>query len=275
MRRMSLLLIFVLLAGCGGGYFKVPKEEYQARVRTLGVLPLLVDERASLRHPDEGLIFELLQRENAGKEELLVEELRAQKAYFDVRRIDGHPQDLFYGLVRGSSLGGQGKTSYRRYAFDAEAVRNLTDGHVVDGLLVVVLNGLQRPEKRWDRTRLKYLEADYSAIQVSAAVVTPTGEVIWEYPSPPGSEFLPLQYPDFDEAHYNMAEAVAIKDISVKGLRRALQERTGGLLGKGKDPLLYRKLFSDLAGQLQPATFQLPGKTAAEPAPPTGSQARP
>ena len=263
MRRISLLLIFVLLAGCSGSYFKVPKEEYQARVRTLGVLPLLVDEKASLGHPDESLIFEVLQRENAGKEQLLVEELRAQKGYFDVRRLGGHPQDLVYGLVRGSSLGGEGETLYRRYAFNAEAVKNLTDGHVVDGLLVVILNGLQRPEKRWDRTRLKYLEADYSAIQVTAAVVTPTGEVVWEYPSPPGSEFLLLQYPDFDEAHYNRAEAVAIKDISVQGLRRALQERTRGLLGQEKEPDLYRKLFRDLAAQLQPATFQLPGKTPA------------
>lgn len=275
MRRISLLLIFVLLAGCGGGYFKVPKEEYQVRIRTLGVLPLLVDEKVSLGHPDESLIFELLQRENAGKDELLVEALRAQKGYFDVRRLGGHPQDLVYGLVQGRALGGEGKTLYRRYAFNAEAVRNITDGHVVDGLLVVILNGLQRPEKRWDRTRLKYLEADYSAIQVTAAVVTPTGEVVWEYPSPPGSEFLLLQYPDFDEAYYNRAEAVAIKDISIQGLRRALQERTRGLLGQEKAPEVYRKLFGDLAAQLQPATFQLPGKAPAAAAATEGTSPRP
>ena len=42
-RMLAMVLGVLLLAGCGNGFFKIPKDEYRQTVRTLGVLPLLVD----------------------------------------------------------------------------------------------------------------------------------------------------------------------------------------------------------------------------------------
>ena len=92
-------------------------------------------------------------------------------------------------------------------------------------------------------------------------------EIVWEYPSPPGREFLTLQYPDFDEAYYNKTDSVVIHNITVAGLRRTLQERVGGLLGRGKESLVYQRVFSDIASELQAGTFKLPGTGTSAPAP--------
>ena len=45
MRRMVLFLV-LLTAGCSGGIYKVPASEYRQQVKTLGVLPLMVDSRS-------------------------------------------------------------------------------------------------------------------------------------------------------------------------------------------------------------------------------------
>lgn len=253
MARVSVvLLVSLLLSACGGGFFKIPKEEYRQTVRTLGVLPLVVDEGATITHPERQGVLELLRRTSSGKQERLVELIRERKGYFDVRPVEADPGQLFASLVRGSALRGQGDQLYRHYDFDPAAVASLTQKHVVDALLIVVLNGVERQEKRWDRVHLNYLEANYNAVQATAAVVLPTGEIIWEYPGSATEALLPLQYPDFDEAYYNRTEEVRVKFITLAGLDRTLSEEEGGLFGGSAFSRRYQKLFSDLAGALQP-----------------------
>lgn len=253
MRHVIWLLVPVLLLGCGGGAYKISKDEYRERVRTLGVLPLMVDADSPITHPERTQIIHLLRRHNAGKEEEMIARLREQKGYFDVRAVPGDPQQLFSRLIRGSALRGKGAAQYRRYQVDAAAVADIAAANAVDGLLVVIVNGIERTETRRDRgPLLAYLEAPYNPILVSAAVVLPSGEIAWELPHESGESFLPLQYPAFDEAFYNKTDEVRIKYISVEGLERTLAEPDKKLFGSRKVPRVYGELFDRLTSELHP-----------------------
>jgi len=253
MRRMLILLLAgVLLAGCGGGFFKVPKDDYRQTVRALGVLPLLVDGGSTVTHPEREAVLDLLRRSSAGREGRLIEMVRDGKSYFDVRPVAGDPERLFADLVRGGGVCGSGERLARCYEFAPAGVAALAQRNVVDALLIVVLHGVERPEKRWDRLHLNYLEASYNDIEATAAVVLPSGEIVWEYAGAGGDGFLPLQYPDFDEAYYNLTDAVRVKYISLGGLERALAEQGQGLFGKSAFPQRYEKLLAAIAAALQP-----------------------
>ncbi len=261
MRRVAslffVLLLAVMLSGCSGSRFKIPKDEYLRQVQTLGVLPLLLDEGSTITLPDRAEVIEVLRRQNSMKEGRLVELLRDQKAYFDVRSIDGDPRQFYGRLIRGSSLQGKGGAIYRSYRFDPQAAGELCRRHLVDAVLVLVVNGVVRPEKRWDRTHLSFLETSYNSVLVTAAVVRATGEVVWEWGGVPGESFLPLQYPDFDESHYNMTDQVRVKNISVAGLERTLAEPDRNLFGKASFSRLYRELFDQIATALHPGMYNL------------------
>jgi hypothetical protein len=260
-RRLCLGLALLLLAGCGQSYYKIPKEEFRQTVRTLGVLPLLVDENSTVLHPDRQAIFDLLRRENAGKEAPLVKMLRDEKAYFDVRAVAGDPGALFPLLVAGSTLRGQGADIVRRYRFNPAGVAEIVEGERVDGILVVIMNGVERPEKRWDRDQgsLSFLETVYNDILVYAAVLLPTGVVAWEYPVEGGGKFLNLQYPDFDGAFFNRTENVQVRPISLAGLGRTLSERDRGLFREEELPRRYKDLFEHFTQVLKPGLLSRMG----------------
>lgn len=258
------LLTTLLLAGCGG-YYKIPKKEYQERVQTLGVLPILVDADSTILRPDKAEVLDLLRRMSSGRESRLIDILRRDKAYFDVRAVAGDPEALFGQLILNRALRGEGDKLYRRYQFSGQAAAELAQANGVDALLVVVLNGVVRPEKRWDNPPTTFLKTDYNAIQATASVVLPSGELAWEYPGGAGDGFLALQYPDFAEAKYNMTDQVKTKDITLVGLERTLVEREKTLLGGTSFPSVYRVLFEEIASALKPGVFS---PMSAMPAPP-------
>jgi len=251
-RLLAVVLGVLLLAGCGSNSFKIPKEEYRQTVRTLGVLPLLVDVNSTISHPEREAVLSLLRRTGAGGEDRLIEELQKKKSYFDVRPVAGDPGQLYAELIRGSTLRGEAEKLFRHYDFNAASVAQLAQRNAVDALLIVVLNGVDRPAKRWDRRHLNYLQANFNDIEATAAVVLPSGEIVWEYPGTGADGLLPLQYPDFEEAYYNRTEEVRIKFITVAGLERNLAEKERGLLGKNSYSRNYQKLFSSIASALHP-----------------------
>lgn len=251
MHRWFLLFPILLMAGCGG-FFKVPQAEYRQKVQTLGVLPLLVDGDSAITHPDGEAVVDLLRRHGMDKHPRLIDLLKEQKGYFDIRPVEGNPRELFRNLVRSDSLRGEGVDIYRYYDFSSRAVADLAEQNVVDALLVIILHGEVRPAKRWDRRHLAYLEASYNEILATAAVVTSSGEVVWEYPGAADGAFLFLQYPDFDEAFYNRSDAVKIKYISLAGLDRTLEESDRTLFGRTSFPGRYLELFESIAAALKP-----------------------
>ncbi len=247
MRLLSSLFLLMFLAGCGAGMYKMPKDEYRERVRTLGVLPLMVDADSTILHPEQREVVEVLRRQNRDKHDELIRMLQKDRKYYDIRAIPGDPREYFDQLVMSQTLRGQGDEHYRRYYFDPFAAARIAEEKMVDAFVVVIMNGVLRTEKRWERNSPIYLKADYNNIQVTAAVVLPSGEIAWEYTGNPGKAFLPLQYPAFEEAHYNKKDAVRIEFITVEGLERTLEELEDSLFSRAKFPKVYRELFGDLA----------------------------
>jgi len=254
MRRLTVMMLILALCGCADSRFKMPKEDYRQQVKTLGVLPLLVDEGSTVLHPRREEVFALLERHNQGKQQWLVEMLRERKAYFDVREGGGEPQTTYRRLVAASSVEGDGAARHRRYRFNSSAVAELCRRNAVDALLVVIHNGIVRNEKRWDRDRtsLNYLQADYNSVAASAAVVLADGRVVWEYAGGAGDGFLDLQYPDFDEAYYNATDQVRLHFVTIDGLERILTRRDSSLLFKSSLSQRYKALFEAIADGLEP-----------------------
>ncbi|TRO83229.1 hypothetical protein [Trichloromonas acetexigens] len=251
-RWLLIGMVAALLIGCGGKSFTVPKAEYREKVQTLGVLPLMVDESSTISHPEREALIGLLHQYNSSTRDLLIDILKEGKQYFDVRAIPGNPQDIFNRLVIGQNPRGRGDEQHIGYVFNAAEITPLVEKNVVDAILVVIFNGVDRDEKRWDRTKLTFLRANYNVILASAMVLTADGQVLWEYHGKPGESFLPLQYPDFDEAHYNKTEEVKIRHISLAGLERTLAERSNSLFSRASGPLPYQNLFDQLASELNP-----------------------
>jgi hypothetical protein len=252
MRRCLLVLILsVLMTGCGGS-FTVPKEQYRERIQTLGVLPLMLDDSSQILHPERTQVVEMLRRYNVATQGLLIDALKLSKNYFDVRDIPGDARDLFGRLVIDRNLCGKGDGLHLGYVFNGGEIASLAEKNVVDGLLIVIFNGIEREESRWDRTKLTYLKAQYNVILVSAFVVSSSGQVLWEYHDKSGENFLPLQYPEFDEAYHNKSDEVKIRYISIPGLERTLAERETEMFGKGSWPRLHKELYEKLVSELSP-----------------------
>jgi hypothetical protein len=246
------LFILTLLVGCASPGYKVTKEEFREQVRVLGVLPLLLDETSTIAHPARQEILELLHRQNAGKEVRLTSMLKEKKGFFDVRSLSGDPRQLYADLVRGSTLREKGSALYRQYQFDSATVRRLAENEAVDGLLILVFNGINREEKRWDRKSTSYLETGYNSIVVTATVLLPNGQVAWQHAGAPGEVFLALQYADFEEAHYNRTDEVKLKNITLGGLERTLKEPESTVFGRSSFPRLYQDLFNNISRALTP-----------------------
>ncbi|OEU64584.1 MAG: hypothetical protein BA870_09455 [Desulfuromonadales bacterium C00003094] len=249
-KALWLVVLAVSLTACGAGSFKVDREEYRQRVRTLGVVPLLVDGNSHLNHPRSQEITELLRRSSASQHKHLVEMLKEKKGYFDVRPVVGNSGALFGRLIQGRAWQEGEHGPYHGYSFNAQTIAELTRQGNTDALLVIVLNGAVRNAKRWDRTHLSYLEAPFNSILASASVVLPSGEVLWEYQA--GESFLDLQYPAFDEAYYNHEEEVAVRFITLAGLERQIQEPGRKWLQDAVLARPYQELFDRLAAELKP-----------------------
>lgn len=223
--RISFLccLAVIVFSGCTSGTFQVPKQEYQARVQVLGVLPVLIDRNSPTGYPAREPLFDLLSRSVADRQSILAERLRQKKGYFDVRVLNVNPELIALSLlsagnthdVSGSPLG---------YRFDRETVSALSKQNVVDALLVVVLSAEQIEQTRRSRTMLESLKTRYDDIVATAAVIDREGQILWQLAGEEAFPLVTLQYADFDEAYYNKTDLVKLKNISLSGIEKTLDE---------------------------------------------------
>lgn len=220
--RFAILLLLVLfsLTACTNAAYQISPREYRQQVKTLGVLPVLVDGRSVIVHPQAEQIVRLLRRVAAGQSPQVVETLRAKKGYFDVRLIQEPPQLLAEKLLRRGLVDARGLPL--GFELDPQYLGELCRRAVVDGVLIMVLQGVQHQEKRWSRNTFEYLTTDYNDIMATASVVTADGRRVWALDGASTALIQPLQYPDFDEAYYNRTEQVQLKFISYAGLEKSL-----------------------------------------------------
>lgn len=249
MKKWLVYVVVLLLAGCGWGSYQVPKQDYQEKVQVLGVLPLLIDTAAPFDYPQKQTLFDLLRRSVDGRHELLVEQLREKKGYFDVRSLEGDSELLALSLLAGekpADLAGRPQG----YRYNQQSVAELARQNVVDALLIVVFSGDQIEETRRSRNLLESLKTTYNDIMATAAVVDRNGQVLWEMVGRDAVRAVLLQYADFDEAHYNKTDLVLVKNIGLAGVEKTLAETDSE--GKQKLPTTYKKLFSRIASSISP-----------------------
>lgn len=225
MRRMVLFLLLLLLVGCSSGIYKVPPKEYRQQVKTLGVLPIVVDSRSAILHPEGPQVFELLRRSVAGQAGTMIDGLRSRKGYFDVRLVPEPARVIAEKLLIKAEVDKLGLP--HGYQLDPQYLAELCRDSFVDGLLLLNLQAVVHQEKRWSRNTFETLVADYNDIMASASVVAPDGQVLWESSGAAATTILQLQYPDFDEAYFNKSAAVKLKFIGLDGLERTLLPATG------------------------------------------------
>ena len=254
MRLVYMLLVGLLLVGCSSGVYKVPKDTYRSQVKTLGVLPIIVDGGSAINHSQRDGVVSLLRRTAVGKLESAIETLRKKKGYFDVRYVGEDPQRLLQQLIVApmQPLAESGLPTGHYYS--ATAAKHLLEQKVVDALLVVVLSGVEHQEKRRSRNKLETLETVYNDILATAAVVDGRGKVLWEMNGEEADPLLAMQYPDFDEAYFNKTEVVALKEITLAGLERTLTAEQK----ENQPPQLaepYQELIDKLVGGLSPNLF--------------------
>jgi len=244
----------LLLGACSYPSFEVPAKEYRSRVKTLGVLPLLVDAESDIHHPQRDQVVALLERHNDGVAGRLVEMLRAEKSYFDVRLLQEPPRSVFSELVSGSRVSGEGSALRLDYSFRGDTATRLTQAHGVDALLVLVLHGVVRTERRWDRAALAvtYLDTPANLVTVSAYVIDASGQPLWKLSAERAGTFLDLQYPDFDEAYYNRGDQVPMRYLRLEGLERALEVKPEQALPNETLAGPYWGLFRRIAADLDP-----------------------
>ncbi|MCW8858589.1 MAG: hypothetical protein OQK50_04025 [Deltaproteobacteria bacterium] len=244
----SFLVVF--LFGCSSGTFQVPRQEYQTRVQVLGVLPLLVDYDSALRYPQKEALLDILSRSVSGKNDLLVEQLKKKKGYFDVRALTANPEMTALSLLEsGSPHDDAGRPL--GYAFNVATVSELARQNVVDALLVVVFSGEQVEETRRSRTKLETLKTNYSDVLATAAVVDRNGQVLWRLAGADSFQALVLQYADFDEAYFNRTDMVQLKNIGLAGIERALEE-VPDKDGTVELPEMYKDLFAEIVSGISP-----------------------
>jgi hypothetical protein len=251
LRIFSFGLFLLLLVGCSPGKYLLPKQQYQAKVQVLGVLPLLVDRAVPLAYPQSEAVYDLVTRANVGKYEELVSLLKNKKGYFDVRGLPGGAELLAMSLLKGvQPVDAQGRP--RGFAFDQETIRELTQRYVVDALLVVVFSGAQVEENRRSRSLLESLKTRYTDLLATAAVVGRDGQILWQLNGDDSYQALQLQYADFDEAYYNRTDQVRVKNISLAGVERVLAEEPDKN-GKSRLPEMYAELFGRISSGISPS----------------------
>ncbi len=251
MKKLFVAIIgLVLISGCSSGTFHIPKQEYQTRVQVLGVLPLMVDRNAQMNYPDKDMLFERLAGSASGKHLNLVEELVLKKGYFDVRALDVDSELTTASLLgRGSSHDSDGRPT--GYAFDMATVSAVARRNVVDALLLVVFSGEQVKETRRSRTKLETLTTTYSDVLATAAVVDRNGQVLWQLTGDDSFQPFVLQYPDFDEAYYNHTDVVRVKNVTMEGVERVLDEDPDRN-GIRTLPKMYDELFQKISSGISP-----------------------
>lgn len=248
-RTFAVLVIILLLSACSSGTYNIPKGEYQTRVQVLGIVPLLVDSSGAISYPHSAEVYSLLRESARNRHYHLAEQLRAKKGYFDVRPLDINPDMTALSLLAGGGVHDEAGRPLG-YRLDPATVSELTRQNVVDALLVVVFSGEQIEENRRSRTKLETLRTTYSSILATAVVVDREGNILWELTGDDSYMAVNLQYPDFDEAHFNRTNMVHVKNISVAGAERII---TAGADDNADNPsLMYQELFSKVASAISP-----------------------
>ena len=174
-----------------------------------------------------------------------------KKGYFDVRTLSASPELTALSLLSAGSPHDEFGWP-QGYAFDAATIAEMARQNVVDAVLLVVFSGEQVEETRRSRTKIESLRTVYSEVLATAAVIDRNGQELWQLAGNDSFRALVLQYADFDEAYYNRTNTVQVKNISMAGIERVLDEPQGQE-GVSMLPEMYADLFAEISSGISPS----------------------
>lgn len=250
---------FLLLTafGCARNNFTIPRDEYEKKVRVLGVLPLFVDAESDIRYPEKEALVALVRDANRKNEQELPALVKEGGNYFAVRLLEGDPDELFARLMLRRERKEVANSVFNQYAYKGPELREFIVSNNVDAVMLVVVNGLTRKEKVYASNYLSYLEADYAMLDMAAQVVDREGNILWEYPrikndSVSLKPLLVLQYPDFGEAQANASDEVDVKYKTIAGITRILgKTKPSPVIEKFAVSTAYEEVFEDIVKRMR------------------------
>jgi len=258
LQTFMFLLITFLSFGCSNNYYNIPKENFEKKVKILGVAPIFVDSESDIRHPEKDALIYLIKEQNRKNEKELVALLRETGTFFSVRLLDDDADKLFNNILFRRERRDDASVVYNKYFYKLPELKELVTKSGVDAVMFTVVSGLTREDTFRSSNLINYLKSDYNFLVMTSQIFDKDGNILWEFPnfrenSPSQPAFLGLQYPNFEEAKANYTDYVDIKYKTIPGLTRALnQTEDSSLPGGGKVSKIYLSVFNNMVDLLKP-----------------------
>jgi len=257
MKRLLLLPLLALMFGCAQNHFNVPTEHFAAKVKALGVAPIIIDVNSDIRHPDKDQLISLLADLNRKYEMQLVRKIKATGNFYTVALLEGDPQRIFDSLFFRSEKRDDATIRYNKYFWKSDELRDYLRKNNVDAVMLLVISGLTINEKVYSNTLLSSRASDYNYLTLTAQILDGDGAILWEYPNfreriLSYTPMINLQYPDFNEAEANLSGKADLKFKTIDGIRRTLDlRRRDLLLRETQESEVYGKQFDDILSLLK------------------------
>lgn len=257
MKRLFLLPLLTLMFGCAQNHFNVPTEHFAAKVKVLGVAPIIIDVNSDIRHPEKDRLVGLIADMNRKYEPQLVRNLKATGNFYTVALLDGDPQRIFGNLFSRSEKRDDATIRYNKYFWKTDDLRDYLRKNNLDAVMLLVVSGLTQNEKVYSSTMLTSQPGDYNYLILTAQILDGDGTILWEYPNFRGRllsyyPLINLQYPDFSEAEANLSGKADLKFKTIDGIRRTLDQRQKDLLlRETQESQVYGKQFDDIVSLLK------------------------
>jgi len=261
MKRLSLSLLFSLIVlftfGCSHNYYNIPRETYEQRIRTLGVLPIFVDADSDIRHPEKETLIALIKDYNRKNEPELVAGIKNAGSYFSVALIPEDPDKLFPNIFFRREKRDDAGIVYNKYFYKGPEIRDVISRNKVDALMLLVVSGMTIRENFYSSNFLSKLESDYNSLFISGQIIDLEGNILWEFPNFRQTrlsypKFLELQYPGFDEARANETDMVDIKYKTIPGINRFLGKSSPSAFRKDAAVSdAYYTIFNEMIAMLR------------------------
>jgi hypothetical protein len=277
---VAVLLISGILSGCAQNHFNVPIDNFAAKVKVLGVIPIIIDADSDISHPQKDQLIQIVTEMNRKYEQQFVRKLKGTGNFFTVALMDGDPQKIFSDLLSRRERRDDATIQYNKYFLKNEGLRDYIRRNNLDAVMLIVVSGLTRTDKVYSGDLLSSLTSDYNFLTMTAQILDPNGATLWEYPNFRRRlltyyPMINLQYPDFSEADANLSLKAQIKFKTLDGIQRSLdKKRKDLLLRETQETEIYGKQFDEMLSFLKydsEADKKAPSTTTAPP-PITGMQ---
>jgi hypothetical protein len=147
MRKLLLLLPFILMLGCSRNHYNIPVQNLADQVRVLGVAPILIDAGSDIEHPEKSRLISTLAEINRNNEHLFVRKLKSTGNFYTVALLDGDPDTIFSSLLFRREQRDDASIQYNKYFWKNEELRDYIRKNNLDAVMLIVVSGIKKPTR--------------------------------------------------------------------------------------------------------------------------------